>query len=384
MPEPKLPPPRKEALSVAPCPHGGFLEEEAEERGIPPKGVVDFSLSINPLGPPPFARRAMAQAPLSRYPDPDSSLLKRAIARKWGLAEGNVICGNGSTEILWMLGLAYLRPGDVVLVVGPTFGEYERMARLFGASVVPYRAREEDDFRPNLEEVRRQIKEFKPKLVFVCNPNNPTGVLLSRREVEGLAEECEARGALLVMDEAYRELSERAYPTEDLPLHRPVLLLRSLTKAWGIPGVRLGYGLGPEGVIRALSGVKPPWNVSAVAQAVGLAALGPEGEEFVKRGREVVAKAKSFLEGALRNLGLKVIPSEANFLLVRVEDASAFRERLLREGFAVRDCSSFGLPQYVRLGVRKLSECRRLVPAIRKVLKGGEPGIQPGSSHSPT
>jgi histidinol-phosphate aminotransferase len=350
---------------LAPCVHGSLSERERRERGLT-RDVVDFSASCNPLGTSPRVLEAIGRARADRYPDDEAAELRGALAARIGLEPEWIGVGNGSVELLWQLATAFLDPGDVALVLAPAFGEYERACRVAGAWVETVRAIEEGGFAPPVEAAASAISRLRPRLAFLCNPNNPTGQLLPAGAVAALLKSCEE--TLLVVDEAYLPFCEG--PPDLLPFLRSgrLLLLRSMTKDHGLAGLRLGYSVAPPELTGALSRVRPPWNVNAAAQVAGLAAV--EEDEHVRRGREVVAEGRRYLAGELAALGLQVVPSAANFLLVRAGDGAAFRSALMEHGVCVRDCASFGLPAHVRIGVRTLPECRRLVDAAREVVSG--------------
>jgi len=219
-------------------------------------------------------------------------------------------------------------------------------------------------FVPSLDEVELLAAMQRTCVVFVCNPNNPTGVLLDGAAVESLAD-LPGR-PLVVLDEAFMSLAAAGWDSTPLLAHGNILVVRSMTKDHGVPGVRLGYALGTPDAIAAIRRVAPPWSVNAAAQAVGLAAL--EDEEHVARGRHLVGEVESYLRRELDTLGLTLRPSAANFWLVAVPDAAALRSALLDQGILVRDAGSFGLPGHVRLGARPLDDCARLVAALSRVL----------------
>ncbi len=356
--------PRPELAAVPACPHGAIGEAELAARGL--AEVLDFSVNCNPLGPPPGVAAALAAVDPARYPDDECRALRGALAARLGVDAERIIVGNGSIELIWLLAAAYLRPGDAALVIGPTFGEYARAVAIHGGRPLEHRAWAEAGFRPHVGEIAARARELRPRLVFLCNPNNPTGVYLGRAEVRRLSEACV--DGLLVVDEAYLSFVERADSLLDL-LDEGVVLLRSLTKDYALAGLRLGYALAAPAVIDALRRVRAPWSVNAVAQAAGLAALADE--VHLARAQQEVAAARAYLAAELTSLGLAVLPSATNFLLVRVGAATRLREALLRRGCCVRDCTSFGLPEYVRIGLRRVWECRQLVAAWREVLNGG-------------
>jgi histidinol-phosphate aminotransferase len=346
--------PRLAADELAPVVHGG----------APPHldGVLDFSASANPLGPAPGVVAAARAALLDRYPERESATLRAALAARLGVDSERILVGNGTVELFWLLGLCFLGRGDVALVVGPTFGEYARAAVLAGARVVEVAARAEDGFQPDWAEVARAMVAERPRLIFVCNPNNPTGVYCGGAEIETLLSN---PPGLLVLDEAYLPFVVGAWDAIPLLADPRLVLVRSLTKDHAIAGMRLGYAVASPFVVRVLQAAQPTWSVNAAAQAAGLAALA--ADRHVERGRALAEEAKAFLAEELRPLGWRVLPSAANFLLVEVGDAAAITRALRAAGIYVRDCTSFGLPRHVRLAARPLAECAALIAAARQL-----------------
>lgn len=351
---------------VPACPHGSFSHREALERGMSRGEVIDFSASCNPLGTSPAVLASLAGVELARYPDDDATQLRQSLGSSLGIDPGWIVVGNGSVELMWLLAMAYLEPGDRALVVGPTFGEYQRACRVMGASVEQLLVVEGDGFRPDVGAIACFLRRERPKLAFLCNPNNPTGQLLGSSQLLDLLDGCEE--TLLVVDEAYATFCDS--PPNLLPhlASGRLVLLRSMTKDHGLAGLRLGYAAAHPEVIGWLNRVRPPWSVNAMAQAAGLAALG--AVHHLEEGRRVVAESRALLSRELPAMGLRVVPSAANFLLVRVGNAAGFRAALLARGICVRDCTSFGLPAHIRIGLRTLPECRRLLDATREVVQG--------------
>ena len=229
-------------------------------------------------------------------------------------------------------------------------------------------ATEAHGFCWRIEEAVGTIRELQPALVFLCNPNNPTGLYLDRDAVEQLAAVVGEHGLLLV-DDAYASLADSPWDPVPLLGSGNVAILRSLTKDHALAGVRLGYLAAQPEVIGGAQALQHAWSVNAVAQAAGLAAL--RDDDHVVAAREVIREAKEYLCAELDALGLTVSPSATNFLLVKVGDGAAVRRALLRRGLAVRDCASFGLPEHIRLAVRSREDCARLVRALREVLADG-------------
>ncbi len=360
--------PRPELSDVVTCYHGGLRLEEIEALGLSKEArsaIIDFSVNTNPIGPSPAVKAALADVDVQRYPDSEATILREELSGRLGISASNLVVGNGSVELIWLTCLAYLAKGDTVLILGPTFGEYETASRIMGAHVIFYVAREGDDYRPDLDEVGDTIGQVDAKLIFLCNPNNPTGCYLQKEEVERIISA--AGKSLVVIDEAYASLADSSWASEELIRHPNVLLLRSMTKDLALAGLRLGYALANDDVIDILRKVRPPWSANSFAQAAAIASL--RDRDYLERSRLEIRTAKEYLVPRLKELGLTVIPSQANFLLMKVGDASTFRGKLLRKGFCLRDCSSFGLKDYVRIGIRTQTECRDLAKAIREVLE---------------
>jgi histidinol-phosphate/aromatic aminotransferase/cobyric acid decarboxylase-like protein len=312
------PEPRRELRDLPPAVHGGDA----------PDGVLDFSTGVSPLPPPPAVLRAIRAADITRYPHPTAQPLCVAIAARHGVAPECVVAGAGSVELIWALARAFGGPGRRVAWVAPAFGEYAQAARASGAEAMPGDATTECD------------------LLFAARPGNPLG---DAPRIYG------ARARLVTVDEAYQPLSELApfAPSEN------VAVLRSLTKFFALPGLRLGYLLASAWVASAVRASLPPWNVSQPAIAAGLAALTLPVEPV----REAIARLRARLVDRLASIGVTPRAAFATFVVVDVGDAGAFSAAMLARGVRVRDCSSFGLPSLVRVGVRSDEDQDRLLAA---------------------
>jgi histidinol-phosphate aminotransferase len=358
--------------------HGGVKPAELRDLGLRPEEVLDFSASVSPLGPPAGLWDALRGVDLAAYPDPQCLVFREALSRNLSaqlpdrdlIAPERILVGNGSTEIIHLLARAFLpqaRSGiaNSALLLTPTYGEYSGACRLAGATVSCLDGSAAGGFRWDLREADRRITLERPSLVFLCNPNNPTGVFLSSSEVELLASATSHTGGLLVVDEAYLSFADD--PLGSLPLldRYGIVMLRSMTKDYALTGLRLGYSLASEEVTERLASFQPDWSVNSLAQAAGLAALADTG--YLPRARQAVAQAKEHLRAGLASLGFPVPPSSANFLLVQVGDGARWREMLRRRGFFVRDCASFGLADYIRVGIRSVPDCQRLVEAMAEL-----------------
>jgi histidinol-phosphate aminotransferase len=358
--------PRFEAHNTKSSPHGGIDYAELEALGIAPEEVVDFSANLNPFGPPPGIKKAISRAKISAYPDSRAGELRRLLADKLGVKEENIIVGSGSVELIRLAALAYFGRGDPVIIIEPTFGEYEVACQISGASVIRQR-RLPKSFRLDIGETIKLIKRRRPKGIFIDNPNNPTGQYLSQEEFKKLLDV--AKDSLLVLDEAYITFVDDVWSSLDMIEGNNLLVLRSMTKDYALAGLRLGYGVAGEEIIATLRRLCPPWNVNAVAQQAGTAVVVAEG--YLEDCQVKLKEAKGYLVAELSRLGLTPVPSAAHFLLVEVGDAPAFRRELLQRRMLVRDCTSFGLPAYVRISPRTLPECRRLVRSIEEMVGAG-------------
>ncbi|MXZ07772.1 MAG: histidinol-phosphate aminotransferase family protein [Acidimicrobiia bacterium] len=348
--------------------HGGLDEAELYHFGLDREQVLDFSSSINPLGTADSVRNAALSADLAAYPDRQSWRLRVALATSEGIRPNEVVVGNGSAELIHLIAQNYLNATSRCLILAPTFGEYEAAAAQTGAEVVHLRARQEDGFRWPIPSTVTRIEQARPDLVFLCNPNNPTGVYLDRITVTRLAEAAGSSG-LLVLDDAFVPFVTTPWDTRSLIDSGKVILVRSLTKSHALAGVRLGYAIARENIIERIESLQYTWSVNAIAQAAGLAAL--REDKHVERAREVVGEAMAYLRDELLRIGLFPEPPDANFLIVDVGDGARVREALLHHAIAVRACTSFGLPGYIRIAARPLVECKYLIAALEKIMAEG-------------
>lgn len=350
--------------------HGGLNYAELESLGLRAEEVTDFSASINPLGPSQFALEAARHVNLAAYPDPDCLDLRRAIGNNLGVDPGNVLPGNGSTELIHLLARAFLAPDDTALIFAPTFGEYVAACLTEGVEAVSLLPRDagqpETRFLWDIPWALDRIADHAPAIVFLCNPNNPTGVYLTEDGVRSVAQALQGFG-LLVLDEAYLPFVNEGWDSRSLLALGNVVLLRSMTKDYALTGLRLGYLLATEEIVRRVRRFQYSWSVNAAAQAAGIAALADR--EHVEQGRSVVDEGKVYLRQVASGLDIECPPAAANFLVLNVGCAREVREALLMQHrICVRDCTSFGLPEYIRIGVRSMDDNRRLAEALESVL----------------
>lgn len=336
--------------------HGGLDYEELRLLGLDPAEVADFSSNLNPFFPSSgFLKGACAGA--GAYPDASYSELRRAIAAAHAISPDCVFAGNGVSEIVHLL-CRLLSSVRCVLIPVPTFSEYERAAAICGARTVFCGTGGEENLRFNPDVIASAIKENSPDLVFLCNPNNPTGLYLSRPEVETVASA--ARNALLVLDESYVDFVKSPWDSTSLAASGNVVILRSVAKFYGLAGVRMGYALSSPEIVSALNNVRPPWNVNSVAEKAAISVFSlPLSVRSESRSR--LFAARDFLIKRLERMGKRTLPTDTGFFLVRADGAKSVRNRLLKRGIAVRDCSSFGLSSHIRLSARPEKDSERLV-----------------------
>ena len=339
---------------------------------------LDFSASVSPLGPPDGVALAIAAVDLGAYPDPHCLALTEAIAKHHAadsVRVDNVIVGNGSTEIIHLLTRAYVEQQSAehhrrALLLTPTYGEYDGAVRIAGGQVTTLPAtRDGCSFSWDIGAAVAIISSQRPALTFICNPNNPTGAILGREEMLTLAGAAHDTGGLLVVDEAYINLSDRGMECDVIEIAArldSVVALRSMTKDYALTALRLGYAVAAPPAIARLQALQPDWSVNGLAQAAGMVAITSDG--YLERARCAVAASRDCVVGRLGELGIQCYPAAANFVLARVGDATNLRDRLARKGLFVRDCTSFGLPDCIRIGLRPVDDCIRLTDAIAALM----------------
>ena len=351
----------------------------AQELRLPVERILDFSASINPLGPPAVARRAIRSAlkQIMHYPDPDCRQLRQALAHQCEVDPGMILVGNGSTELIHLLPRALAIKS--ALIVGPTFEEYARALQDAGSTVRYVQARREERFRPPVTEVLRALSRKRPRFdaVFVCNPNNPTGQVITRTMMRELAEVIERRQSWLIVDEAFIDYCQNQSVVSLLSAHPRIVVLRSLTKFYAMPGLRVGYLLGASKIVYQMKERQPPWSVNSLAQAVSCAVLRDRAYEIKSRAFMVNERSRFMKE--LRSLpGVCVYSSVANFVLIELPDwssAGLVADRMAAEGLLVRDCSTVpGLSaRMIRVAVRTMKENRRLTGTLGAYLANTAP-----------
>ena len=345
--------------------HGGDWAGYETEYGSLP---LDFSANVSPLGLPDGVHEAAVQAlrEADRYPDPLCRMLRARLAERHGVPAEQIVCGNGAADLIFRI-CRVLRPKRALLTA-PDFGEYEQALREENCEIRSVIRKESEDFLLRWEALEENIRGA--ELLFLSNPNNPTGLVTGREEMRKILKLCRDEGCVPVIDECFldfTEFSDLESLVPDLEQHPELVILRAFTKTYAMAGLRLGYALcGSEAFAERLQSAGQPWPVSNVAQAAGIAAL--QDEDYVNRLRALISAERPRMIRALKALGMRVISGEANYLLFCCEDG-ALGEKLRKLGILIRDCRNYdGLTEgWYRIAIRTEAENKRLLQALREV-----------------
>lgn len=354
--------------AISPYVAGKPIEETAREYGLKVSDIVKLASNENPLGMPESAKKAVTEAVagLTRYPDGNARDFREAVARYLDVPESWVIAGNGSDEILGLVARLVLEPGTKCVYSQYSFSVYELSAQENGAECVEVPAR---DFAVDLEAMLEAIDE-KTRLCFVTNPNNPTGLALSPASLVSFLERVPAH-CVVVLDEAYCHYLPENLRTDSVSWVRRfpnLMVTRTFSKAYGLAGLRAGFGLAQAPLIEMMNRIRPPFNMNSLAQAAACAAI--DDEAFLRTVYEANRAGLATFEALFTRLGLTFIPSTANFMLVRVGDkAASINTELLKRGIIVRPVTSYGLPEWLRVSVGSSAENARFAEAFEQALK---------------
>src|ERR1700730_8004910 len=343
---------------------GKRIEDVARELGLEPSQIVKLASNENPLGPSPMAVKAMQEALLKIhfYPDGGCYHLRVGIAEKFGVTTDSVMLGNGSNEIIEFLGHAFLQPGDNIVVAEHAFVVYKILAKLFGAETIEV---PDPNLTHDLSAMAAAINE-RTKIVYIANPNNPTGTMVTESELDRFIDRVPSN-VVIALDEAYYEfLPEPPNTLKYLRNDHNVIALRTFSKIQGLAGLRIGYGLAHEDLIKLLQKTRQPFNVNAIAQAGAVAGL--RDDEYQARKKEVVKEGRDFLEAEFRQRKLEYIPSVANFVLVKVGKGKEVFQKLLQRGMIVRAMDEYKLPEWIRVTVGTADQNRRFLEDLERVL----------------
>lgn len=327
---------------------------------------LDFSANCNPLGTPDSVKQAIIESleTISDYPSVGCQELKKAIGDYEQVKEDQVICGNGAAELIFSLCRA-VRPYKALLLA-PTFAEYEQALQSVGCEITYFALKGDQEFRVSENLLEKLTQEL--DVVFLCNPNNPTGILTEKELLLMVLKRCRALGILLVVDECFLDFVKEPenYTLKDqLDQYSNLFLLKAFTKRYAMAGVRLGYGLSSNtDLLEKMELMTQPWNVSTMAQAAGIAAL--KETDYVEQGRQMVFQERDYLMSEMKRLGLKVYPSQANYLFF--QGPETLFEDCVKQGILIRDCSNYeGLEKgYFRIAVKLHGENEKLIQALER------------------
>ena len=344
---------------------GKPIEETARELGVDPSTIIKLASNENPLGPSPKALQAMRAALENAhlYPDGSGFYLRKALAAKLSVAPENVILGNGSNEVIEFLGHAFLNPGDDVITCQYAFIVYKLLATAFGVRTIETPS---PDYQQNLDATLDAITA-KTRIIFIPNPNNPTGTLISQRAIDSFMSRV-PDSIIVVFDEAYFEFLDD--PPDTLRFVRDgrnVVVLRTFSKIHGLAGVRIGYAIAPPDMTEVLHKTRQPFNVNSIAHAGAIAAL--DDEAHLRETKRVIDEGRAYLQEQFAEMQIPFVPAAANFLMVNVGDGCAVFQKLLQRKIIVRPLKGYGLPEWVRISVGTMEENRQLIAALRDIMR---------------
>jgi histidinol-phosphate aminotransferase len=344
---------------------GKPIEETARELGVDPSTIIKLASNENPLGPSPKALQAMRTAleDAHLYPDGSGFYLRKALAAKLRLAPEAIILGNGSNEVIEFLGHAFLNPGDDVITCRYAFIVYKLLATAFGVRTIETPS---PDYQQNLDATLDAITA-KTRIIFIPNPNNPTGTLISQRDIDRFMSRI-PNSIIVVFDEAYFEFLDD--PPDTLRFVRDgrnVVVLRTFSKIHGLAGIRIGYAIAPPEMAEVLHKTRQPFNVNSIAHAGAIAAL--DDEAHLRETKRVIDEGRAYLQEQFAEMHVVFVPAVANFLMVNVGDGCAVFQKLLQRKIIVRPLKGYGLPEWVRISVGTMEQNRQLIAALRDVMR---------------
>lgn len=343
---------------------GKPIEETARELGLEPGDIIKLASNENPLGPSPKAVEAMKLAleKAHLYPDGGGYALRTAIAEKFDLQRENVILGNGSNEIIELVGHGFLQPGDDIIAAEHAFVVYKLMATLFGANTIEV---PDPGFVHDLDAMAAAITP-KTRELFIANPNNPTGTLVDEETIDRFMDKVPEH-VIVIFDEAYYEfLSEAPDTLKYVREGRNVIVMRTFSKIQGLASLRIGYGLGSAHLLEVLQKCRQPFNVNAIAQAGALAGLMDDAHQ--QKTKSMTDEGRAYLEKSFGEMGLEYVPSEANFVLLKVGNGDAVFQAMLEKGVIVRAMRSYKLPDWIRISVGTMEQNRRCIEVLAEAL----------------
>ena len=354
--------PNPRILEHKPSSHGGINSIKTRKNGI-----LDYSSNINPLGCHPGVKKYLKKQMnlLSVYPDSNSAELKKNLEWYTKIPERQIVVGNGATEIIYNFSKAFLNKKTPVLIPIPTFSEYEASVKLQNCKISFFKTM---NLNTNLDNFLKKIPI--KGCIFVCNPNNPTGILISRKKMQKIIQEASKKSTLVFVDECFIELSDPNQSViKDIKKFENLFVLRSLTKSFGLAGIRIGYGLGNKKIVDILNNIKIPWNVSGIAQKAASAALCYNN--YLEKSSRMIEREKINLKKSISKIeGFSCYNTNSNFILIKTKQKSnTLQKKLLKKNILVRDCSSFrGLNNnHIRIAVKTPKENKKLIKALEAV-----------------
>ncbi|HUB66581.1 MAG TPA: histidinol-phosphate transaminase [Candidatus Methylacidiphilales bacterium] len=357
----------RELLDLVPYEPGKPVEDVARELGLDPASIIKLASNENPLGPSPLAVAAMRRALDSAhfYPDGGGFHLRTAIAQTFGLGRENVVLGNGSNEIIELLFHAFTRPGiHEIVTARHAFAVYTLMAQLFGVHAIVV---DDVDFTPDLPAMLRVITP-QTRLIFLASPNNPTGTRVTNEALGTFLSELPPH-VITVLDEAYYEfLDDPPDTVAQIRNGARVVLMRTFSKIQGLAGLRIGYGLAPVEIADLLQRARQPFNANSIAQAGAIAGLADA--EHQRKTKAITDEGRRVIEDAFTRMGLRYVPSAANFVLVHVGDGGEVFKRLMKKGVIVRSMVSYHLPEYIRVSIGTPEQNARFLAELPAALEG--------------
>lgn len=358
---------------LSPYEPGKPIDELARELGLDPAGIVKLASNENPLGPSGSALAAIREAlpELGRYPDGNAFVLKRALSAHYGLEQSQLTLGNGSNDVLEIIARCFAGPGDEVIFSQYAFAVYPIATKAIGATGVQVPA---VNWGHDLDAMADAVTE-RTRLIFVANPNNPTGTMHSAEAIESFLARVPEQ-VLVVLDEAYCEYMDGEGNPDGLallPRFPNLIVTRTFSKAWGLAALRVGYSVSSPEIANVLNRVRQPFNVDSLAQVAAAAVL--DDKDYLEQSRRVNREGMAQLEDGFRKLGLEWIPSAGNFLAVDVgEQAAAVNQSLLEQGVIVRPVGGYGMPRHLRISIGLPEENRRCLEALGQALNGRASG----------
>lgn len=352
--------------SIAPYQPGKPISDLAREMGLDVSSIVKLASNENPLGVSPKAYEAMQNALLdiARYPDGNSFALRDAVSAKFAVKPEQIVFGNGSNDILELAARAFLTPGSEAIYSEHAFAVYALVTQAVGAKGVVVPAK---DYGHDLTAMLAAITPL-TKIIFIANPNNPTGTLIPKDELHQFLKQT-PKNVLIVLDEAYDEYlsvvdkSEAISWLADFP---NLIISRTFSKAYGLAGLRIGFGLAAGEIADIINRVRQPFNVNSVAQAAAVSALADD--DFLARSYALNQAGMVQLTEGAKRLGLDYIPSYGNFVSIRIDNAAEVYQQLLQQGVIVRPIANYGLPDYLRVSIGLFSENARFLEVLANIL----------------